>query len=129
MNERLKALNDAKTAIQNMIDGETRRIARHNTEAPTSPNGAAPGWLNQLLAAHAAANAAKTSCAQSCEAQRETRRREGYSHALHHWLRVGFKYETARAMAAVKWSADADVRAWGLAIVLAQTNLREKDMI
>lgn len=52
-----------------------------------------------------------------------------YQLALQHWLAVGYSYNTARALAAVKHGQDEDVRKWGEHIMLTRTNLKHEDMI
>ena len=49
--------------------------------------------------------------------------------AFNHWVNVGYSYNTARALAAVKHGQDEDVRAWALNVMLTKTNLRYEDML
>jgi hypothetical protein len=52
-----------------------------------------------------------------------------YVNALQHWQGVGYRYETARALAAVLHGKDPDVKVWARGIMQTKTNLRLEDMI
>jgi hypothetical protein len=59
----------------------------------------------------------------------ERERFRNYRQALDHWLRVGYSYETARALAATLHGADEDVRQWARWMMTSRTNLRLEDML
>lgn len=58
-----------------------------------------------------------------------TKRILAWTNALSHWLKVGYSYQTARALASVKHGQDSDVKLWAISIMLTQTNLRLEDML
>jgi hypothetical protein len=49
--------------------------------------------------------------------------------SLHHWLAVGYTYETARALASVLHGRDNDVKEWAKGVMESKTNLRLEDML
>lgn len=58
-----------------------------------------------------------------------TKRILAWTSALSHWLKVGYSYNTARALASVKHGQDSDVKLWAISIMLKETNLKLEDMI
>lgn len=58
-----------------------------------------------------------------------TKRILAWTSSFSHWLKVGYSYPTARALASVKWGQDSDVKLWAISIMLKETNLRLEDMI
>lgn len=59
----------------------------------------------------------------------DSKRIKGFSHALNHWVSVGYTHATALALAAVLHGRDEDVRIWAKGIMERDTNLRLEDMI
>ena len=72
---------------------------------------------------------AKLALARAKQADEDIYRLTRYRAALNHWTKVGFTFETARALAAVLHGENEDVKAWARSYVSRMTNLRTTDMI